>query len=276
LPAAPRRWCELLDVEFAQCSDPGRVRQDNEDYLGAAVPATPEEARTHGWLFALADGVGGQDRGEVASRAAVECVLEDFRQAPRGAPLATLLAKLIQAANVHVLDTGTAIAPRGSAMATTLVMCALRFDRAVVAHAGDSRCYLIRRGHANLLTRDHTLANEHVRLGILSTREAATAETRHLLTRSLGTSLFVNADVADLQLLPGDVLVQCTDGLHGSMATPDFADIFTRGVDLDQAVHDIVAIANERDGSDNISIQAIRIRSVERIGMYRGRPYKLR
>src|ERR1700682_2509591 len=80
----------MLDVEFAQLSDSGRTRGHNEDYLGYALPATPAEARSHGWLFALADGVGGHDRGEVASRAAVEKVLTGFREAAAGESPAAL------------------------------------------------------------------------------------------------------------------------------------------------------------------------------------------
>lgn len=265
----------MLDVEFAQLSDPGRVRGHNEDYLGSVIPATPAEARTHGWLFALADGVGGQERGEVASLTAIESMMSGFRGAPRGEPLPGLLTRLVQAANAHVLDAGLTAAPGGVNMATTMVACALRFDRAVVAHAGDSRCYLIRRGHASVLTRDHTVANEQVRLGILSTREAAAVDTRHLLTRSLGTSLFVNVETGDCQVFPGDVLVLCSDGLHGAVDASDLARILTRNCDLQLAVRDLVALANAKDGSDNISVQAIRVRGVERVGMYRGRPYRL-
>ena len=266
----------MLDVEFAQLSDAGRVRGHNEDYLGSVVPATPAEARTHGWLFALADGVGGQERGEIASRVAIESMLSGFRDARAGEPLPALLSRLVQTANRHVLDTGMGATAGGVNMATTMVACALRFDRAVVAHAGDSRCYLIRRGHASVLTRDHTVANEQLRLGILSTREAAAVNTRHLLTRSLGTSLFVNVDTGDCQVFPGDVLALCSDGLHGAVDAGDFARILTRNCDLQLAVRDLVALANAKDWSDNISIQAIRVRSVERVGMYRGRPYKLR
>src|SRR5437879_13910847 len=89
----------MLDVDFAQLSDPGRLRDNNEDYLGYVQPATPEEARSRGWLFALADGVGGHDRGEVASHAAVEQLLAGFRAAPTGEPLGTLLVRLARAAN---------------------------------------------------------------------------------------------------------------------------------------------------------------------------------
>jgi protein phosphatase len=161
-------------------------------------------------------------------------------------------------------------------MATTIVACALRFDRAMMAHAGDSRCYLIRRGHASVLTRDHTVANEQLRLGILSTRDAAAVATRHLITRSLGTSMSVNVETGDLQVFAGDILALCSDGLHGAVDTADFARILTRNCALQQAVQDLVALANSRDGSDNISVLAVRVRSVERVGMYRGRPYKLR
>ena len=179
---------ESMDVEFTQLSDLGRVREGNEDYAGHMLPATPERVRSHGWLFALADGVGGQDLGEVASRAAVESMLSGIREASGTELHSNLLSRLVQAANRSVLDAGHASPSGSSTMATTLVACALRFDRANIAHVGDSRCYLIRRGQATLLTRDHTVANEHVRLGLLSANEVADAPTRHLLSRSLGAS----------------------------------------------------------------------------------------
>jgi serine/threonine protein phosphatase PrpC len=272
-PSLSRR--PVLHVEFAHLSDTGKVREHNEDYLGWVEPATPAEARTHGWLFVLADGVGGQDCGEVASRAAVESVISGFRQNPGGEPPSSLLTRLVQTANAHVLETGHSAAPGGVNMATTMVACCLRFDRAVVAHAGDSRCYLFRHGHSKVLTRDHTVANEQLRLGVLSAREAAEVETRHLLTRSLGTNLFVNVEIGDYQVLPGDVLLLCSDGLHGAVETAEIARIVAGETVLDTAVRQLVSVANEKDGSDNISVLAIRVRSVERVGMYRGRPYRL-
>jgi serine/threonine protein phosphatase PrpC len=266
----------MLDVEFSQISDRGRVREQNEDYLGYALPATPDQARSHGWLFALADGVGGHERGEVASRAAVESLLAGFRQATRGEPLTALLPRLVQAANSHVYETALTAGSNGAPMATTLVACALRFDRAVVAHVGDSRCYLVRRGHATALTRDHTVATEHVRLGLLSAQEANEAPTRHLLSRSLGSDLFVGVESSDHQIHAGDMLVLCSDGLHGAVTAPEIAQLVSHNTCLDAAAERLVALANRRDGGDNISVQLIRVRSVERMGMYRGRPYKLR
>lgn len=266
----------MLDVEFAQLSDAGRVRDHNEDYLGHAAPMSPAHARTHGWLFALADGVGGHDDGEVASQAAVQTVVSGFRSAAAGTMHHVLLPKLVQEANGHVFEMGMSNGGAGRAMATTLVACALRFDHAVVAHVGDSRCYLVRRGRAALLTRDHTMVNEQVRLGVLSAKEAAQSATRHLLSRSLGGDLFVSVDISDHQIHTGDVLVLCSDGLHGSVEPSEIANIVSHGAALASAADKLVALANERDGSDNISVLLIRIRGVERVGMYRGRPYKLR
>jgi serine/threonine protein phosphatase PrpC len=265
----------MLDLEFAQASDRGRVRDHNEDYLGYVLPEAPEQEQTNGWLFALADGVGGQQQGEVASRTAVETLLAGFRRAARGEQLRSLLPRLVQAANEKVFETGLAGKSGGPAMATTLVACALRFDRVVVSHVGDSRCYSIRHGRATALTRDHTVVGERVRLGLISAQDAAEGETRHVLTRSLGSAMFVGVETRDHLVLSGDVLLLCSDGLHGAIPAADMADIVTRNTDLNAAAHELIDAANERDGSDNVSVQLIRIRSVERVGMYRGRPYKL-
>ena len=273
-PAVPRS--SMLDLEFAQLSDRGRVRKHNEDYLGHVLPATPAESRTRGWLFALADGVGGHRGGDVASRTAVECVLAGFRAAAAGDSPSALLPELVRAANTRVYEAGLAAGPAGAGMSTTLVACVLRFDRVVIAHVGDSRCYLIRGGRTAALTRDHTVASEQARLGLLSSSEAAEVSTRHVLSRSLGSGLFVDVETSDHQMTTGDVLLLCSDGFHASVTDDDIAHLVSRRADLASAARELVALANQRDGSDNISVQLVRVRSVERVGMFRGRPYRLR
>ena len=161
-------------------------------------------------------------------------------------------------------------------MATTVVACALRYDRATIAHVGDSRCYLIRKGQAALLTRDHTVANEHVKLGLLSADEVAGSPNSHVLSRCLGSELIVAAEINEHQVFADDVLLLCSDGLHGSVTGSEMAAVAGHGGDLAQAAQKLVDIANQRDGGDNISVLLIRVRSVERVGMYRGRPYLLR
>jgi protein phosphatase len=265
----------MLELEFAELTDPGSVREHNEDYAGHYAPKDEQSARSHGWLFVLADGVGGQDRGEVASSMAVETMLEGFRKAPASESHSTLLPRLIQSANHKVLETGLATGPSGSNMASTVVACALRFDRAIISHVGDSRCYLARQGFTVSLTRDHTVSNEQFRMGLISAREAAAAETSHLLSRALGNNMFVSVETSEHQLLPGDILVLCSDGLHHSVTCEDISEAINSHADLRAVAQKLVQIAKERDGSDNISVQLIRIRGVERVGMYRGRHYKI-
>jgi serine/threonine protein phosphatase PrpC len=265
----------MLDVEFTQLSDPGRTREHNEDFLGYVLPHASDQLRTHGCLFALADGVGGQQKGEVASRMAVESVLAGFVAAREGEPHKALLTRLIQAANTQVYESGGSSGP-SAGMATTLVACAIRFDRAVVAHVGDSRCYLVRAGQAKQITTDHTVVNEQKRLGILSAKEAAESSNKHLLSRSVGNDMFVAVETNEVQVQRGDVLVLSSDGLHGPVPDSDIASIVTQNQFLSTAVERLIELANQRDGGDNVSVQLIRIHDVERTGMYRGRPYKIR
>lgn len=261
----------MLQLEFAELSHPGNVREHNEDFVGHCAPATADEAKARGWLFMVADGVGGQDKGEVASRLAVETLQSGFRDfRPNETPTGCLL-RLVQAANLKILETAN-----GYSMSTTLVACLLRYDRVTIAHAGDSRCYLIRRGHTTQLTRDHTLVEEQVRLRLLSRKEAAESEKRHVLNRSLGSDIVVRPEIDEHQLLPGDVLMLSSDGLHGCLAAHEIAVLIGKSESLTEAAGVLVSRACENDGSDNLTVQLIRIKAVERMGMYRGRPYRLR
>jgi len=266
----------MLEIEFAELSDPGVIRPRNEDYLGHFLPSTPEQVRSHGWLFVLADGVGGQQQGEVASRAAVTEVVGGFRRAAALEPHGPLLTRLVQSANARICDAQALAGPAGANMASTIVACAVRFDRATFAHVGDSRGYLVRGGKLKALTNDHTVVNEQLRMGVLSREEAEQASTRHVLTRSLGNNLFVKIDVSEIQVQPGDVLLTCSDGLHGAVSGSDLARAVAQKSSLNEIAAELVATANRQDGGDNVSLQLIAIRAVERTGMYRGRPYTLR
>lgn len=266
----------MLDVEFAQLSDPGSVRTDNEDFIGYVAAESSQQARDHGWLFVLADGVGGHDRGEVASRLAVETVTDEFRKARPSEPPSTILPRCVERANLRIYEAAMSTGPGGSNMATTVVACCLRYDRALIAHVGDSRCYLVRQGFATSITKDHTFAAEQLRMGLISAREAVAAQTSHILSRSLGGGMFVNVECCEQQLFPGDVLLLCSDGLHNSVGNDDIAAVVKADHDLKESARGLVALAKQRDGGDNISIQLIRVRGVEQVGMYRGRHYKLR
>jgi protein phosphatase len=265
----------MLDVQFGQASDFGKVRTNNEDAMSSFIPSSRRQGRSHGYLFAVADGVGGMDLGEVASATAVKTLAEEFAKAPSGTMLSTLLPRLIQQANAAVHDCTLNPQYQSRKMATTLVTCALRHDQAVVSHVGDSRCYLVRRGQAKQVTQDHTWVNEQRKMGLLTAQEAAESDSRHVLLRSIGPEMFISADTTALTLLPDDVLVLCTDGLHDEMPETLLAQIVSQKKNIQEIATELVARAVEIDGGDNTTAQVIRVRSVEQVGMYRGRPYRL-
>jgi len=265
----------MLDVQFGGASDFGKIRTNNEDALGSFVPASRHQARSHGFLFAVADGVGGLDLGEVASATAIKVVTEEFAGAQAGTMLISLLPRLVQHANAAVHDRTLEPQYRGKKMATTLVACAIRYDQAVVSHVGDSRCYLVRKGKARQITQDHTLVNEQRKMGLLSASEIAQSDSRHVLIKSLGPEMFVAPDTTAITLQVGDTLVLCTDGLHDEMPEDTIAEIASQKKSADEIAHELVTRAVEIDGGDNTTAQVIRVRSVEQMGMYRGRPYRM-
>jgi len=265
----------MLSVLFGQASDAGKLRPNNEDAMATFAPKSRQEAQSHGWMFVVADGVGGLNFGDVASATTVDVMVKEFALAPPGTSLVSLMPRLIQFANAAVHDEGLHPGRRGKRMATTVVSCALRHDQAVISHVGDSRCYHVRRGKAVAVTRDHTLVKEQRRLGLISEAEAEHSEIRHILTRSLGPERFVSADTTTLTLKAGDLLVLCSDGLYGGMYDENIARICSREKDIQEIADELVRYAIEVDGSDNTTAQVVSIRSVETMAMYRGRPYRI-
>ncbi len=265
----------MLDVLFGHASDPGKFQANNQDSVGAFIPSSHHQARSHGYLFAVADGVGGLDLGEVASSTAISVLTREFENSPGDSMLISLLPRLVQHANtaVHV----RALAPeyRGKKMATTVVACALRHDQAVVSHVGDSRCYLVRKRMAKQITQDHTWVNEERETDHLPEPEATRSESRHVLVRSLGSEIFVSPDTTALTVQSGDVLVLCSDGVHQELPESFIASIASQSKSVNEIAHELVACAIQNDGSDNATAGVIRIRSVEQVSMYRGLPHRL-
>jgi len=247
-----------LVVEFSSSSDRGRRQAFSHDHLGHVKLTAPARCHTHGWLFALADGVQA-----AASKAAVEDLLSGFRAAPPEEPLPSLLVRLVQEANQYVYEIGKRGSRRGSPTATTIVACAVRHDRAVVAHVGDSRCYLIREGQTKLLTRDHIIAEDQAHRGIFCGKEIEKGPNCRVLSRCLGRDLFVKVETSEHRVLPGDVLILCCYGLYRSVSASELAAVAGRGGDLHAAAQQLVGLAYVRDGGEDISVQLIRIQSVE-------------
>lgn len=223
---------------FAGASDVGRVREGNEDSLLLAPP-----------LYAVADGLGGHQAGEVASKLAVDTLLEN---APRRAD-AKALARAVRAANAAVMD--AALEGRGRAgMGTTLTAVMVDGLRLAVSHVGDSRGYLLHRtGRLERITQDHSMVADLVRQGRLTEEESRVHPNRSVITRALGSDAEMVADSYELTAEWGDRLLLCTDGLTSLVTDDEIANILMRHPDAKEAVDALIAAARLAGGFDNIT-----------------------
>ncbi len=166
-----------MELTYACLCLPGPVRPNNEDCAGFWEPNEEQQRRSHGAVAVIADGVGGQDCGEVASRMSVDTALKLFREAKENIPPRNLLWDVLNAANLAVYDKG--MEQRGNGrMATTLIVSVFRNTEVTIGHVGDSRAYLIQGGKAQQITADHTYAAMQQKLGLISAQEAAHSEMR--------------------------------------------------------------------------------------------------
>ncbi len=263
----------MLDILYGIATDPGQ-RARNEDATSIFVPRSRREAQARGWMFALADGAGGHSSGEVAASRAVSVIAKGFEEAEEQTSLTSLLPRLIQHANAAVYDEALNPQWRHKGMASTIVSCAIRQDQAVVSHVGDSRCYLIRDGRAELLTRDHIWVEEQLRQGLISAAEAEISDSRHVRTRALGVAKFITAENTTVPVRAKDTLLLCSDGLYGKLGSDRLARLLNgRSEAPSVAAQELVREAVRLDGSDNATALVILIRSVEAMAMYRGRQY---
>ena len=257
-----------MELTYAELSSAGPARENNEDFVGFWQPQTLEEKRGRGALTLLADGVGGMQRGEVASRLAVETAIRTFREAPGEQTPQQLLTRIFNAANLAVYDKG--MENHGKArMATTLAAVVFRNNEITVGNVGDSRVYLVRKATIKQLSTDHTYTGMQQKFGLISEQEAKTSEHRSVLTRSVGHEPVIRVDVETTTVFKGDKVVLCSDGLYAHAADSEIAEIVMR-LSPAQACRQLVALAEQRGTDDNLSIQVVQIDEVEKVALYRG------
>ena len=233
--------------------------------MWAADGNQPHAADT---LLVVADGMGGSNAGEIASRMAVDAVVREFTAAAPDDP-ATALARSVEVANSEIFEFSRTHADLNG-MGTTCTVLALRGDQVLVGHVGDSRAYLVRGHEARQITTDHSLVAQLVARQQLTPEEARHDPRRNVVTRSVGVAPDVEVDVVAVgePLRDGDTLVVCSDGLHGQMSDSEIASL-AMGDSLDEACRDLIALANERGGPDNITVVLARF---ERSGGPAGNP----
>jgi PPM family protein phosphatase len=225
-------------------TDPGRKRRRNEDAYVIAPP-----------LFAVADGMGGAQAGEVASRLAAAALKESGVE--RGGE--DRIVSVIQEANRRIYDRSNAD-PNASGMGTTMTVALVENGQVAFGHVGDSRAYLIRDGTMEQLTEDHSLVAELMRSGKLSPEEAETHPQRSVITRALGTDPDVDVDTFTIAAQTGDVFLLCSDGLTTMVSNETILDLVERNrASMDKALRALVGAANKGGGEDNITIVAFEI-----------------
>jgi PPM family protein phosphatase len=225
-------------------TDTGRRRRRNEDAYVCEPP-----------LFAIADGMGGAQAGEVASRLAAAALKES--RADAGGE--HRIYDLIQEANRRVYARSSTD-PKTSGMGTTITVALVENGNVAFGHVGDSRAYLIRDGHMEQVTEDHSLVNELMKSGKLSREEAEAHPQRSVITRALGTDPDVDVDTFVVEAKEGDLFLICSDGLTTMVADEDILELLERNHDdLDRAAKSLVAAANRAGGEDNITVVAFTI-----------------
>ncbi len=231
--------------KYARASDTGKKRRRNEDSYVVAPP-----------LFAVADGMGGAQAGEIASRLAAAALEETDPGSLSGPEKVT---SLIQEANRRVYERASAD-PSTSGMGTTMTVALVEGTEVTIGHVGDSRAYLVRDGSLEQLTEDHSLVNELLKSGKLSPQEAETHPQRSVITRAVGTDPDVDVDAFTVSANEGDVFLLCSDGLTDMVRDDDILDTVERfRDDLDRATKSLISAANRGGGEDNITVIAFTI-----------------
>lgn len=243
-------------IQLASLTDVGLERTNNEDAFGYWEPESDDEFLRKGRLAIVADGMGGQDRGEDASRLAVEVVCETYRESQTD-PQESLLAGF-QVAHERIRQRG--LEQTKSGMGTTCTAIAMTGTRMFYAHVGDSRLYLLSGGELTCLTNDHSQLMDLVRAGIVSPEDAETHPAKNVLSRSMGMSQSFQPDVASqpVELKEGDSLLLCTDGLWSLVNNEQLREVL-QNFSPQSACEELVRRGKEKGAPDNITLQVLRV-----------------
>lgn len=245
-------------LEFANLSDIGCQREENEDSSAYWEPENEDEFQQKGRLAVIADGMGGYEGGQQASSLAVQTVCEAYKEGASAGPQIALIQGLYQA---HTkIQEYARLHPGFFGMGTTCTAVSLRQRELYFAHVGDSRLYLVRNGSISRLTRDHSYVGRLVESGLIAPEQAETHPQRNVLTAALGVGMELTPQVPSqaITLQDNDVLVLCTDGLWGQVSDDELRKA-TSSRDPREACKELIDLARARGGPDNITVQVLRL-----------------
>ena len=253
----------INSLEMATATHTGMVRSHNEDSVNVEADIG---------LAVLADGMGGYNAGEVASGIATALITNETRDAltrlslqevdgESGEPVAScLLREVVTKANTSIYQSANS-QPQYAGMGTTLVVGLFCDNKMTVAHIGDSRCYRLRENNLEQLTRDHSLLQEQIDSGLLTKEAARRSQNKNLVTRALGIEADVVPEIHVHEVKPGDVYLLCSDGLNDMVEDDDIElTVGSLSANLPLAASQLVQMANDAGGRDNISVVLIKIK----------------
>jgi len=242
-------------IVAAMRTDQGQVREHNEDYVDFYEPSNNKELSRDGYLYIIADGVGGAIAGEVASRVATERTLFHYLNSPDEGDWSVRIKRAMLAANLdlreHVIEQLV-----GSRMATTMVAVILHDNTATIANVGDSRGYHWQYGILRQITKDQSLVAKLLEEGVITEEEAINHPRRNVILHSLGSEDEPQIDIYTVDISPGEALFLCSDGLTRHVCDDEISDILAEQ-DPDEATESLIQLANNRGGEDNISAAII-------------------
>lgn len=250
-------------LAVAQRTDIGRLRLTNEDALISVIPEDEQVLAGKGALFVVADGLGGHEGGEIASKMAVDTITEVYYQAGQD-EVGPALQKAIKQANALLYAANEAkaepeaMADRKHIMGTTCVAAVLLGQTVYVANVGDSRAYILRNGQMRQVSEDHSWVREQILTGLLTEEQARTHPKNNIITRCLGSEPEVEVDIFSQEVQAGDALILCTDGLSGMVRDDELREI-VQELAPEESVNRLIERANEEGGKDNITAVVVRV-----------------
>ena len=235
-------------------TDKGMLRGGNEDSLFVM----PDQN-----LYIVADGVGGHNSGELASRMSVGYMAQYVALHPISAvktkrELKQYFKTCFEGANELVYNKASE-ETENQGMATTTVLCHIRGSWAYIVNVGDSRAYLVREGVIRQVTEDHTYVNEMLHSGMISEEEAKNRPDKNMITRAIGGEEKISPDYFQFEVCPNDIIILCSDGLYGEIADEKLASIITDTRSMHRLANKLVEEANKSGGKDNISVICIKV-----------------
>lgn len=245
-------------LQVSGLTDKGQVRPRNEDYHAYFIPPDRKSKERRGSLFVVSDGVGGHLAGEVASAEAVNVLLQEYYFGDYTDKLPQRLEGAFAHAAVHIFDLASHH-PGFHNMQCTLTALLIWHDQYFIAHAGDSKAFLLRDGTLTQLTKDHSLVAKLVRMGLISEEQAKTHPYKHMLIRALGENPILQVDTYKGNILPGDIFCLVTDGILEHISEEELRLFLLQKGNLDNIEEEIIKQVNDRGGCDNMTILTVKV-----------------